>query len=58
MLRSIHHYRNRSLQSDLLTSFGQAMLLVISHTERSDEIRLINARLATRQERKIYESGT
>jgi uncharacterized protein len=34
------------------------MLLVISHTERSNEIRLISARLATRQERKIYESGT
>lgn len=34
------------------------MLLVISHTERSNEIRLISARLATRQERKSYESGT
>ena len=34
------------------------MLLVISHTERANEIRLISARLATRQERKSYESGT
>jgi uncharacterized protein len=42
------------------------MLLVISHTERfrkadatrTNEIRLISARLATRQERKSYESGT
>ena len=32
-------------------------LLVISHTDRSNEIRLISARLATRQERKSYESG-
>jgi uncharacterized protein len=34
------------------------MLLVISHTERANEIRLISARLATRQERRSYESGT
>jgi uncharacterized protein len=33
-------------------------LLVVSHTERNGEIRLISARLATRQERRIYESGT
>ena len=33
-------------------------LLVISHTERANEIRLISARLATRQERRSYESGT
>jgi uncharacterized protein len=33
-------------------------LLVVSHTERFGEIRLISARLATRQERKNYESGT
>ncbi|MBW4469683.1 MAG: BrnT family toxin [Stenomitos rutilans HA7619-LM2] len=32
-------------------------LLVISHTERAGEIRLISARLATRQERRNYESG-
>lgn len=33
-------------------------LLVVSHTERAGEVRLISARLATRQERKNYESGT
>ncbi len=33
-------------------------LLVVSHTERNGEIRLISARLATRQERRSYESGT
>ena len=30
-------------------------LLVVAHTERRDTIRIINARLATRHERKIYE---
>jgi uncharacterized protein len=33
-------------------------LLVVSHTERNGEIRLISARLATRQERRSYESRT
>ncbi len=37
---------------------GLQRLLVISHTERSGEVRLISARLATRQERRSYESGT
>jgi uncharacterized DUF497 family protein len=32
-------------------------LLQISHTERGDLIRIINARLATKHERKIYEEG-
>ena len=32
-------------------------LLVVSHTERQNEVRLISARLVTRNERKIYESG-
>ena len=30
-------------------------LLVVAHTERGNEIRLINARLATRRERQTYE---
>ncbi len=32
-------------------------LLVVSHTDRGDSIRLISARLATRRERKDYEDG-
>lgn len=32
-------------------------LLVISHTTRNKRTRLINARRATRAERKIYEEG-
>ncbi|OLD27441.1 MAG: hypothetical protein AUJ04_04125 [Acidobacteria bacterium 13_1_40CM_3_55_6] len=36
-----------------LSSKGR--LLTISHTERGESIRIITARPATRQERKIYE---
>lgn len=32
-------------------------LLVVSHTDRNNQIRLISARLATRTEKKTYESG-
>jgi uncharacterized protein len=32
-------------------------LLVLAHTERDSEVRLISARLATRQEQRRYESG-
>jgi uncharacterized protein len=44
-----------------LITTGQSRLqklLVVSHTEREGEVRLISARLATRQERRSYESGT
>lgn len=36
---------------------SQNRLLVVAHTEEDDHIRIINARLVTRQERKIYEEG-
>lgn len=42
-------------------STGQSRLqrlLVVSHTEREGKVRLISARLATRQEIRSYESGT
>ena len=32
-------------------------LLVVAHTEESDSIRIISARLARKGERKIYEEG-
>jgi uncharacterized DUF497 family protein len=32
-------------------------LVVVSHTDRGDVIRIISARLATRRERKEYEDG-
>jgi uncharacterized DUF497 family protein len=38
-----------------LSSAGR--LLVVSHTDRKDRIRLISARQATRAERKLYEEG-
>jgi uncharacterized DUF497 family protein len=38
-----------------LSSKGK--LLTISHAERGESIRLISARTATKQERKIYEEG-
>jgi len=36
---------------------GRNRLLVVSHTERKDRVRIISARPATRQERRIYEEG-
>jgi hypothetical protein len=36
---------------------SQNRLLVVAHTEEGDNIRIISARLATRQERRIYEEG-
>jgi uncharacterized protein len=41
-------------------TIGQSImyhLLVVSHTERENQVRLISARPATRQERRNYESG-
>jgi uncharacterized protein len=35
----------------------QRRLLVVAHAERDDEIRIINARLATNAERRNYEEG-
>lgn len=32
-------------------------LLVVSHTEEAESIRIISARMATRKERVIYEEG-
>jgi uncharacterized protein len=43
-----------------LITFGQSVqqrLLIVSHTPRDPRIRIINARLLTRRERKIYEEG-
>ena len=36
---------------------GQGRLLIVSHTDQGDVIRIISARLATKRERKLYESG-
>jgi uncharacterized protein len=39
-----------------MSRLGQ--LLVISHTDRDNRIRLISARKANRQERRFYEEGS
>ncbi|HJT77544.1 MAG TPA: BrnT family toxin [Gemmataceae bacterium] len=33
-------------------------LLIVSHTDRGDKVRLISAREATRRERRDYEDGS
>jgi uncharacterized protein len=42
----------------LLGRSNAERLLVVAHTERADRIRIISARLATRNERRNYEEGT
>jgi uncharacterized protein len=42
----------------LLGASSAGRLLVVSHTERSDRIRIISARRANRTETRAYESGT
>ncbi len=49
---------DHSIREHRFVTFGiskQGRLLVVSQTEEDDTIRIISARLATRQERKIYE---
>jgi len=41
----------------LLGETQDKKLVVVAHTDRKDKIRLINARPATRQERKDYEKS-
>jgi uncharacterized DUF497 family protein len=51
---------DHSLGEERLVTFGVSgagRLLVVSHTERDDHIRIISARPATRSERKLYEEG-
>ena len=42
----------------IIGSSIQGRTLVVVHTERGDDIRLISARVATPRERKIYEEGS
>ena len=41
----------------LLAASNRGRLLVVAHTEQSDTIRIISARLATRGERNNYEES-
>lgn len=44
-------------RSVVLGQSHQRKLLVVVHTERGDNIRIISARRASRRERKCYEEG-
>lgn len=51
---------DHSLGEARFLTFGMSQagnLLVVSHTQRRQRIRVIGARRATRAERKIYEEG-
>lgn len=51
---------DHSLSEDRQVTFGlssSGRLLVVSHADRDDRIRIISARLATRSERRLYEEG-
>jgi uncharacterized DUF497 family protein len=39
-----------------MSRFGQ--ILIVSHSDRGEKIRIISARKATRQERRFYEEGS
>lgn len=38
-------------------SSADDVLLIVSHTDRDERIRIISARQVTRRERRIYENG-
>lgn len=51
---------DHSMDEERYLTFGLSRLnrlVVISHTQRAGKTRIINARLMTRRERKIYEEG-
>ena len=51
---------DHSDQEQRFVTFGnssQDRLLVVAHTDEGETIRMISARLVTRQERSIYEEG-
>ena len=51
---------DHSIQENRFVTLGissAGRLLTIFHAERGDSIRIISARNATKQERKIYEEG-
>ena len=51
---------DHSVDEERYITFGvstRGRLLVVSHTERGDTVRIISARHVTRGERKIYEEG-
>jgi len=54
------HDPDHSEVEERFITFGMSSrgrLLVVSHTEREEELRIISARMVTNEERKIYEEG-
>lgn len=54
------HDPEHSQDEDRYITMGSSTdhrLLLVSHTDREDRVRIISARLATRRERKAYENG-
>jgi uncharacterized DUF497 family protein len=51
-----HHSDEEDRYITMGTSVEQR-LLVVSHTDRGDRVRIISAREATRKERRDYEDG-
>ena len=52
---------DHSDDEDRFLTFGESnkgRVLVVSHTDREDRVRIISARRATRRERKTYERYT
>jgi hypothetical protein len=52
---------DHSHDEDRFLTFGHSErgeLILVSHTDRADRIRIISARRATRRERKAYEEGS
>ncbi len=51
---------DHSVGEDRFITFGvssRGRLVVVSHTEKEEVLRIISARLAMRAERRIYEEG-
>ena len=51
---------DHSVGEERFITFGMSQsgrLLVVSHTEQGDTIRIFSARRATRSERRLYEEG-
>ncbi len=51
---------DHSSEEDRFITIGTSVdnvLLIVSHTDRDDRIRIISARKAKRRERRIYENG-
>ncbi len=60
VLSATGHDPDHSTGEERFVTFGNSQsgqLLVVSHTEEDEVVRIISARLATRKERKIYEEG-